>query len=91
MSEKLLHNGDMPGQAVAYIRVSTTRQKKEGFSPESQKDSCKKLAEQLNLELIKFFEDSYSAKTLDRPGMIKLLKFCRKNKSLCQNKNYECF
>ena len=70
---------DVVKKAVGYIRISTEDQSQ--FSLENQEDYIRKETSRQEYELIKTFSDSgYSAKTINRPGLIELLEYCRKNK-----------
>src|SRR5689334_16108572 len=64
---------------IVYVRVSTEDQVK-NFSLDTQKEICEKQAERLGYKVIKTFrEEGESAKTADRPELIKLLDYCRIN------------
>lgn len=64
---------------VLYVRVSTDDQVK-NFSLETQKETCEKQAERLGYSVVKVFrEEGESAKTANRPELIKLIDYCRKN------------
>ncbi len=66
-------------KAIGYVRISTEDQSQ--FSLENQDDYIRKETDRQEYELIRIFSDSgYSAKTTNRPGLIELLEFCRKNK-----------
>ncbi len=67
--------------AIAYIRVSREEQIK-NYSLSNQKDYCRKYCRENDLNLVKIFEDpGRSATTIDnRPELIALLEYCRKNK-----------
>lgn len=68
--------------AVVYLRVSTEEQV-DNYSLETQADICRKEAARRNLTISKVFrEEGRSAKTIrERPALIELLDYCRKNKS----------
>lgn len=48
-------------KAVAYLRVSTKKQEKEGNSLEVQKDLAQIYAEKNNLDIVEFFTEAKSA------------------------------
>ena len=67
--------------AIGYIRVSTRDQAESGASLEAQRSKVEAYAVLHDLELVEVIEDAgYSAKSLDRPGMTKLLRFIRGRK-----------
>ena len=66
--------------AVIYSRVSTTDQKDKGFSLGNQTNDLKAFCEKNNIEIVKEYEEDYSAKTFARPEFSKLLTYCTKNK-----------
>ena len=60
---------------IGYARVSTRDQAESGASLASQRQKIEAYATMHNLDLIEIIEDGgYSAKSLDRPGMARLLK-----------------
>lgn len=64
---------------LIYLRVSSSDQIK-NFSLDTQKEICERHAERLGYKVDKVFrEEGESAKTTDRPELIKLLEYCRKN------------
>lgn len=64
-------------KAVIYYRVSTEDQAQFGVSLEQQKKNCVSYAEANHIEVVKMFhDDGESAKTVDRPGLQEMLKFC---------------
>jgi site-specific DNA recombinase len=66
-------------KAIGYKRISTDDQSQ--FSLENQEDFIRREAQRQDYELLKVFEDKgFSAKTINRPGLIELLEYCRKNK-----------
>ncbi|MCH8824325.1 MAG: recombinase family protein [Planctomycetes bacterium] len=68
-------------KAIGYIRVSTRDQADSGASLESQRMKIEAYATMHDLHLVDVIEDAgFSAKSLDRPGMDKLLKFIRGRK-----------
>ena len=69
-------------RAAGYVRVSTKIQAEEGASLELQDNEVRKFAERKGLELVELFtEAGASAKTMNRPELIKLLKFCSDRKN----------
>ena len=68
-------------RTILYRRVSTTEQKKTGNSLNSQKDKLRIFCKNNEIEIIKEFEEDYSAKNFNRPEWKKLNDFAEKNKS----------
>ena len=68
-------------QAVIYLRVSTEEQV-DNYSLDTQSNICHKEAERRGLEVAEIFrEEGRSAKTIvDRPALIDMLGYCRKNR-----------
>ncbi len=65
-------------KAIGYTRVSTRDQADSGASLASQRTKVEAYAVLHDLELVEVIEDAgYSAKSLDRPGMTKLLSLIR--------------
>lgn len=61
-------------RAVAYVRVSSDQQAESGLSLEHQQEKCRALATVNDYELIDVIIDAAeSGKTLDRPGMARVL------------------
>ncbi len=61
-----------------YYRVSTEDQAQFGVSLDQQKKNCLNYAESNNIEIVEMFhDDGVSAKTVDRPSLQEMLKFCR--------------
>lgn len=68
-------------KAVGYIRVSSEEQVK-NFSLANQEEYIRKRASEQDCELVKVFRDEgESAKTIERPGLILMLEFCRQKKN----------
>ncbi len=67
-------------KVILYTRVSTDEQADKGYSLKHQIDTLKKYCELKGYEVVKHFQDDYSAKTFNRPEWINLEKFCRANK-----------
>ena len=68
-------------RAILYRRVSTTEQKKHGFSLSEQKHRLLEFCEDNLMFVVKQFEEDYSAKDFNRPEFIKLLEFVKQNKN----------
>ena len=66
--------------AVGYVRVSTDKQADKGISLEAQAEKIRAMALVQGTELIDTIVDSESAKSLNRPGMAKLLAAVDKGK-----------
>ncbi len=68
-------------KAIGYTRVSTRDQAESGASLASQRTKIEAYAVLHDLELVEVIEDAgFSAKSLDRPGMTKLLSLIRSRK-----------
>ena len=67
--------------AILYRRVSTTEQKKHGSSLSSQKDTLREFCKKNEINIIKEYEEDYSAKNFERPSIQNLLKFAKKNRN----------
>ena len=69
-------------QAVAYLRVSTSEQKKSGLGLEAQKSAIKAFAEREGLELVGTYKETQSGKGSDaldrRPRLAAALRKARK-------------
>lgn len=68
-------------RAVLYLRVSTEEQV-DNYSLDTQAGLCQKEADRRGYEIVETFrEEGRSAKTItERPTLIELLEYCRKNK-----------
>ena len=76
----------MTKKGIIYYRVSTEDQAQSGVSLEQQKNACLEYASKHDIEIVELFhDDGVSAKTIERPGLKELLKYCAKNA-----KNIEC-
>jgi site-specific DNA recombinase len=65
-------------RAVAYIRVSSDQQAESGLSLEHQQEKCRALASLHDYALVDVIVDAgESAKTLDRPGMVRVLELVK--------------
>ena len=69
-------------KAVAYARVSSKEQKNEGFSIPAQLDLLRNFAQNNNIEIVKEFEETETAKQAGRPNFNEMLKFLLKNKDV---------
>ena len=67
-------------RAILYRRVSTTEQKDTGSSLSSQKEHLNNFCNRNDIEIIKDFEEDFSAKNFIRPEFRKLFEFVIKNK-----------
>ena len=71
--------------AVAYLRVSSSRQFQQGESIEDQKNICSNVASRRNLRIIpsnKPFVDIFSGRKDKRPSYDDLKIFCKKNRNV---------
>jgi site-specific DNA recombinase len=69
-------------RAVAYVRVSTTKQADEGVSLEAQEAKLRAYAQLYDLSIVDVIVDAgVSAKTLDRPGLARALDMLRKGEA----------
>lgn len=80
----MVYSGDMlpekQKKAVAYLRVSSQRQKN-NESPTTQRDSIQRYANNEGIEIVKWFEDiAKSGKNAERNGLQDLLKYCLKQR-----------
>lgn len=67
----------MKPRAIAYIRVSTEEQAREGVSLADQEQRVRAYAVAKGLQLVDVIRDEgLSGKDLDRPGMVRLLECC---------------
>jgi len=64
-------------RAVGYVRVSTPGQVEHGVSLEAQIEKIRAMATVQGAELIEIISDGESAKSLDRPGMQRVLEMVR--------------
>ncbi len=69
-------------QAIAYCRVSTTDQVKDGSSLSVQEHGCRKYIAEQGWELVHapWMEEGESAKTTDRTRLQEMMRWCEKNK-----------
>lgn len=69
-------------KTVAYVRVSTEKQSEHGHSLEAQEAKLKAYAELYDLQLVELVVDAgVSAKTLNRPGLQKVLGMLKDGKA----------
>jgi site-specific DNA recombinase len=68
-------------RAILYRRVSTTEQKDTGSSLSSQKEQLNDFCNRNDIEIIKDYEEDFSAKNFNRPEFGKLLEYATKNKN----------
>jgi site-specific DNA recombinase len=61
-------------KAIGYIRVSTDEQKENGFSLQDQEQRLIKHCKQNNIELLKIYQEDYSAKDFNRPEFKRILE-----------------
>ncbi len=69
-------------KAVAYSRVSSKAQEKEGFSIPSQKKLYRKYAQDNNIEIIAEFSEAETAKQSGRTEFNNMLKFLKKHQNI---------
>ena len=67
-------------RAVLYTRVSSDEQRKKGFSLDYQEKQGREYAQKNNLQIIKIFTESFSAKKPNRPMFNEMLNYIKKNK-----------
>ena len=67
--------------AILYRRVSTTDQKENGNSLATQQNSLRAFANNNGMEVIREFQEDFSAKNFERPEFNRLLDFVKKNKN----------
>jgi site-specific DNA recombinase len=67
-------------KALLYRRVSTTDQKEFGNSLNAQQGSLRDFCEKNSIDIVKEFEEDYSAKNFNRPEWKRLNAFAKKNK-----------
>tara|TARA_B110000879_G_scaffold113799_1_gene151778 strand:+ start:2409 stop:3965 length:1557 start_codon:yes stop_codon:yes gene_type:complete len=68
-------------RAIIYRRVSTTEQKDTGSSLASQKEHLTNFCARNDIEIMKDYEEDFSAKNFNRPEFGKLLEYAAKNKN----------
>ena len=67
-------------KAILYRRVSTTDQKEFGNSLNAQKGTLRDFCENNSIDIVKEFQEDYSAKNFNRPEWKRLNAFAKKNK-----------
>ena len=67
--------------AILYRRVSTTDQKENGNSLNTQRHSLRAFANDSGMDIIREFQEDFSAKNFERPEFNRLLDFVKKNKN----------
>lgn len=65
-------------RAIAYTRVSTDKQVKTGVSLDAQASKITAMAEVQDAQIIETIEDGESGKSLDRPGMQRILEMAKR-------------
>lgn len=81
----MLNEGKAQEDAVAYLRVSSSKQFQNGESISDQKNVCNSLADTRNLKIVpngEPFYDVFSGRKETRPAYEKLKAFVKKNKSV---------
>ncbi len=74
----------MKAQAIALARVSTAEQLKSG-SLSRQEAACRQAADELGVEVVKWWSgdvSSKSGKNVNRPDLLEALEFCKKHKGV---------
>lgn len=64
--------------AILYRRVSTTDQKQFGNSLNAQRESLRDFCDKKSMNIVKEFQEDYSAKNFNRPEWKKLNDFAKK-------------
>lgn len=65
-------------KVIAYVRVSTEEQEQSGLGLEAQREKIETYCRLKDLALVEIVEDAISAKSLNRPGIEKVLHMVRK-------------
>lgn len=69
--------------ALIYLRVSTDKQAEKGLSVPAQREACLEYAKRNDYEIIGEYKDEgESAKTMDRPALLDMLEYCKKDKTI---------
>ena len=71
-------------QAVAYARVSSKEQEKEGFSIAAQQKLLRQYAQDAGLEMAREFVDVETAKRAGRTGLGEMITFLKRNAGKCR-------
>jgi DNA invertase Pin-like site-specific DNA recombinase len=69
----------MKNQAVAYYRVSTTRQGESGLGLEAQRETVRRFAASRGMEIVGHFTEVESGKVNDRPELNNAITVAKKN------------
>ena len=67
--------------SVIYMRVSTEKQAKKGYSLKYQEEILRKYCELKNINIVKSYKEDYSGKNFDRPQFNKLKDYMKQNKN----------
>ena len=67
-------------KAILYTRVSTDEQALRGYSLPQQKALLEQFCRLRNIEIVKHFQEDFSAKTFDRPEIKKAFEYIKANK-----------
>ncbi len=67
---------------ILYTRVSTDDQADNGFSLPYQKEVLDRYCKVKGLNILKHFQEDYSAKTFNRPDWKKLITYCKANRKI---------
>lgn len=67
-------------RAIIYTRVSTDEQANSGYSLQHQKAILEQYCKMNNIEIVKHYQDDFSAKTFDRPEIKKAFDYIKNNK-----------
>ena len=74
-------NGNAPIEVLAYTRVSTKRQAKEGVSLAYQEEAIGEYSKRCNMKIVASYrDDGYSAKNANRPALKRMLEDIIKKK-----------
>ena len=68
--------------AIIYTRVSTDEQAQKGYSLRDQAAKLERYCSDKEIEIVKHFQDDFSAKTFERPEFKKLVEFVKKNRGV---------
>jgi len=64
-------------KSVAYVRVSSKEQEREGFSIQAQKRLLREYAKKNNMSILRLFSDVETAKRTGRPSFTQMLEFLK--------------
>lgn len=70
----------MKTRTVIYTRVSTDEQADKGFSLRHQKEMLERYCDMKEFEIVKHYQDDFSAKNFNRPEWVKLEAFVKANR-----------